>query len=54
MIRWDSLAARERIWSAFSNDPEWLAARERFESEGPIVARIENQLLVPTRYSPLQ
>jgi hypothetical protein len=54
MIRWDSLATRERIWSAFSADPEWIAARARFEAEGPIVARIENQLLVPTRYSPLQ
>jgi hypothetical protein len=54
MIRWASLADREAKWAAFNADPAWLAAREKFESEGPIVARIENQLLKPTRYSPLQ
>ena len=54
MLRWESLAERERIWDAFSNDPQWLQARERYEAEGPIVARIENQLLEPTAYSPLR
>lgn len=54
MIRWESIAARELRWSAFNNDPDWLAVRERYEAEGPIVARIENQLLRPTSYSPLQ
>lgn len=33
---------------------ESLAERERYEAEGPIVARIENQLLEPTVYSPLR
>ncbi len=54
MIRWASLAERERLWSAFNADPDWLSARARFEAEGPIVARIENQLLTPTAYSPLR
>lgn len=54
MLRWHSLAERERIWKAFSQDPEWLQARERHEAGGPIVARIENQLLEPTAYSPLR
>lgn len=54
MLRWESLASREMRWTAFSTDAEWIDARARFEAEGPIVARIENQLLVPTAYSPLQ
>jgi hypothetical protein len=54
ILQWASLSERERIWNAFSTDPEWLAARERFEAGGPIVARIENQLLEPTAYSPLR
>lgn len=54
MLQWRSLAERERIWEAFSVDPEWVAARLRYEAEGPIVARIENQLLAPTAYSPLR
>ncbi|SHI24141.1 NIPSNAP family protein [Pollutimonas bauzanensis] len=54
MLQWRSLAERERIWEAFSADPEWVAARLRYEAEGPIVARIENQLLAPTDYSPLR
>lgn len=54
MVRWASLAERERTWATFSADPEWLQERERFEREGPIVARIENQLLAPTAYSPLR
>jgi len=54
MLQWESLAERERIWAAFSADPEWLEARQRYEAAGPIVARIENQLLEPTAYSPLR
>jgi hypothetical protein len=54
MLQWESLAERERIWNAFEKDPEWLAARERYEGQGPIVERIENQLLQPTAYSPLR
>lgn len=54
MLQWDNLAERERIWEAFSADPQWKEARDRYEAEGPIVARIENQLLEPTAYSPLR
>lgn len=54
LLQWESMGERERIWNGFSLDPEWQAARERFEADGPIVARIENQLLEPTAYSPLR
>lgn len=54
MLQWESLAARERIWNAFSSDPEWLNGRALHDAEAPIVARVENQLLEPTGYSPLR
>jgi len=54
LLEWASLAERERIWNGFMADPEWLAARAETEKNGPIVARIENRLLVPTSYSRLR
>ncbi|MEA9981892.1 NIPSNAP family protein [Herbaspirillum sp. RTI4] len=53
MLQWDSLAEREKKWNAFSTDADWVKARSASEADGVIVERIENQLLVPTSYSPL-
>ena len=50
-LAWESLADREKKWGAFMVDPEWLAARKETEANGPIVARVSNQLLQPTSYS---
>jgi len=27
LLQWESLAERERIWTAFASDPAWIAAR---------------------------
>jgi len=54
LLEWQSLAERERIWNAFQADPAWISARAETEKNGPIVARIENQILVPTSYSKLR
>ena len=54
ILRWDSLAERERKWNAFSSDPDWIAHRAATEAEGIIVERIENTLLNPTTYSALR
>jgi hypothetical protein len=54
LLEWDSLAEREQRWNAFQSDPAWIAARAETEKAGPIVARIENQILVPTPYSKLR
>jgi hypothetical protein len=51
LIAWESLAERERKWSAFQADPEWIAARAQSETDGPIVANIRSQLLTPTAFS---
>lgn len=51
MLAWQSLEERERKWSAFAADPEWLKARADSEKDGPILANLASQLLVPTDFS---
>jgi hypothetical protein len=51
LLAWDSLADREKKWTAFQSDPEWIEARAKTEADGQIVANIVNQLLVPTKFS---
>src|SRR5437764_67486 len=50
-LAWDSLAERERKWTAFVSDPEWIAARNASDADGPIVANMASQYLVPTAFS---
>lgn len=47
-----SREARDKAWKAFAADPEWQAVRQKTEANGPIVARVEEQLLTATDYSP--
>jgi NIPSNAP protein len=51
MLAWESLAEREQKWSAFVSDPEWIAARNESEMDGPIVGSIANSILQPTAFS---
>ena len=51
LLAWESLADREKKWNAFQADPEWLAKRAETEKDGPIVANVANQLLMPTAFS---
>lgn len=51
LLAWESLAERERKWTAFMNDPEWQAKRAETEKDGPIVASISNLILTPTAFS---
>lgn len=51
MLQWESLAERERVWSIFQKDPEWLAARAESERDGPILASVSNAILEPTGFS---
>jgi hypothetical protein len=54
LLRWESLAERERKWGAFSCDQDWIAKRAETEISGIIVERIENVILNPTAYSALK
>ncbi len=51
LLAWESMAEREKKWTAFMSDPEWIAARAKTEEDGQIVANIDSQLLQPTAFS---
>jgi len=51
LLRWESLAEKEKKWNSFTSDPEWLEARARTEKDGAIVASVENMILQPTGFS---
>ena len=51
MLAWESLADRDKKWTAFQADPGWIAARAQSEADGQIVGNIVSQLLVPTGFS---
>ena len=50
-LAWESLAERERKWTAFVSDPTWIAARNKSEQDGPIVANMASQFMMPTSFS---
>jgi hypothetical protein len=54
LLEWKDLAERERLFSAFAADPEWLKARAETESNGPLITHITNSILTPTAYSKLR
>jgi hypothetical protein len=51
LLAWESLAEREKKWVAFQGDPEWIAARDASEKDGPIVATLSSSILQPTSFS---
>lgn len=54
LLKWESMADREKKWNAFQADPEWIKKRNATEEFKPIVERVENQFLQPTDYSALR
>ena len=51
-LAWESLEERERVWGAFTKDPEWVAARAaHIEKYGEVVAKVSNQFMAPTAFS---
>ncbi|MSP66529.1 MAG: NIPSNAP family protein [Alphaproteobacteria bacterium] len=51
MLAWESLAEREKKWTVFSTDPEWLAKRAETEKDGPLITHVSNTILQPTSFS---
>jgi hypothetical protein len=50
-VAWETLADREKKWTAFQSDPDWIAGRAKSEEDGQIIDNIVSQLLVPTAFS---
>jgi heme-degrading monooxygenase HmoA len=51
MLKWESLADRDKKFAAFQSDPEWIEVRRKSEENGPLVASISNSILTPTAFS---
>jgi len=51
LLEWESLAERERIWSAFIADPEWVRKKAETEKDGAIITHVSNFILKPTAFS---
>ena len=54
IVAFNDMAQRDQAWAAFRADPERAAAFAETEKDGPLVARIQNTILRPTSYSPMQ
>ena len=54
LLEWRDLAHRQKAWDAFKVDPEWIAAKNKSEENGPLVANIVNSIIEPTDYSPMR
>jgi hypothetical protein len=54
LLAWESLAERDRKWTAFTADPEWLEKRALTEQNGPLISSLDSALLLPTAFSTVQ
>lgn len=54
IVAFDDMAHRDRAWAAFRADPERVKAFAETERGGPLVTRIQNTIMRPTSYSPMQ
>jgi hypothetical protein len=55
MLAYDDMAAREKAWAAFREDPEWRKiSRQPGWTDPEIVTNISNSLVRPTPYSAIR
>jgi hypothetical protein len=54
MLAFEDLGHYQRAWDAFIADPEWQAAKEQTETDGPLVNLAGSKIIEPTDYSPMQ
>jgi hypothetical protein len=52
LVSFPDMADRDKKYASFSSDPRWLEARARSEANGTLVARIHNNIMQLTDYSP--
>jgi uncharacterized protein YbaA (DUF1428 family) len=52
ILAYPSREAREQLWNAFINDPEWKKAAAESERNGKLVTKADQLFMNPTDYSP--
>lgn len=54
VIAYPDKAARDTMWNAFAQDPEWKAAQKASEANGKLVDKVEQVFMTGTDYSPIK
>ncbi len=54
LLAHDSREAAKESWAAFGADPAWKAAAAESRKDGRLVAKVENQWLKATDFSPIR
>ena len=54
ILAWESMDEREKKFTAFATDPDWIAARAKSEEGGALISSFSNTILMPTKFSPLK
>ena len=54
LLAHDSREAAKKSWAGFVADPAWKAAAAESRKDGRLVAKITNQWLKPTDFSPIK
>ena len=47
------MAAREKAWTAFRDDPDWQKAKAESEEDGVLVKKVDSKFMMATDYSPI-
>lgn len=53
ILAYPSMAAREKAWAAFRDDPDWQKAKAESEKGGVLVKNVESKFMTATDYSPI-
>ena len=54
LLAYPSQQARETMWKAFMDDPEWKKVYAESQKDGSLVTKVESTMLGPTDYSPMK
>jgi hypothetical protein len=52
LLRFEDSDAQQQAWAGFQGDPQWTAAKEASEADGPIVGSMSSRTLQPVPYWP--
>jgi len=54
LLAYPSQEARQTMWKAFMDDPEWKKVYAESQKDGTLVTKVESTMLAPTDYSSMK